>query len=176
MGEADAIRRQPLSFFAREENLAGGTVTDIPSPKVDQPLTKERDDVKLVPKEYISKGPELRLEAKRFATSDVDMEEKRKGRVTDRWLRVWMATGLVSAFMLWNWMVIDIVQSAAETDVQMIREKLIDPAYRTVTEKVYMALIAATAAQVGTLLVVITRYLFRAPTASRLRAKSRQDR
>lgn len=85
-----------------------------------------------------------------------------------------MATGLVSVFMLWNWVVIDIVRSAAETDVQMIREKLIEPAHRTVTEKVYMSLIAATAVQVGTLLVVITRYLFRAPAASRLR--SRQDR
>jgi cellulose biosynthesis protein BcsQ len=30
----------------------------------------------------------------------------------------------------------DIVQSAAATDVQLIREKFIDPAHRTITEKV----------------------------------------
>jgi hypothetical protein len=78
-----------------------------------------------------------------------------------------MATVLVLAFMLWNGAVMHIVQSAAETDVQMIREKLMDPVHRTITEKVYMSLIAATAVQVGTLLVVITRYLFRAPAASR---------
>jgi hypothetical protein len=115
----------------------------------------------------LSKGPGLRLEAKRCAISDALVEEERKGLASDRRLRVGMATGLVLAFMLCNWAVMDIVQSAAATDVQLIREKFIDPAHRTITEKVYMSLIAATAIQVGTLLVVITRYLFRAPAAGR---------
>jgi len=44
------------------------------------------------------------------------VEEERKGLASDRWLRVWMATGLVLAFMLWNWAVMHIVHSAAETD------------------------------------------------------------
>jgi hypothetical protein len=56
----------------------------------------------------------------------------------------------------------------------MIREKLIEAGHRTITDKVYISLIAATAAQVGTLLIVMARYLFREPAASRLSAKSRR--
>jgi hypothetical protein len=81
-------------------------------------------------------------------------KEHVKTLVSDRWLRGWMALALVIVFVAWNWIVIDIVRSAAETDVRMIQEKLIESAHRTITEKVYISLVAATAAQVGTLLGV----------------------
>lgn len=143
---------------------------------IDTPSPKPHPKVARPNKESIPREGSLPVKEWVSEVDESLAKEHVKTLVSDRRLRIFLAITIVMVFAAWNGVVVYIVEIAAETDAQMIREKLIESAHRTITDKVYISLIAATAAQVGTLLVVMARYLFRAPTASRLRAKSRQDR
>jgi hypothetical protein len=78
----------------------------------------------------------------------------------DRWLRIIMAIALTALFIGLNGAVVCMVRSAVSHDLEMLAAKTITADQRLITEKVYLALIGGTVAQVAAIVVAMARYLF----------------
>ena len=63
-------------------------------------------------------------------------------------------------FSVLNIVVVGLIFWAAHHDVALIREQVMNPADRLITEEVFMALIAGTVAQIAAILLIITKSLF----------------
>ncbi len=74
--------------------------------------------------------------------------------------RFWMVIVITALFVLLNGAVIWLIWQAFNTDVQLLKAKLIPSDQRLITDKVFMSLVGATTVQAGAALVGITRYLF----------------
>ena len=77
-----------------------------------------------------------------------------------QYLREWVAGGIMVVFILANAAVLWIVLRLVQVDQDNIAAHLIAPSDRIITNQVIMALLGATAAQVGAIAVIIARYLF----------------
>ena len=90
-------------------------------------------------------------------------EETIKDKQADRTLRIGMAFALTFLFMALNVVVICMLFDAVRADRAMLAAKLVQPADRLITDKVYMSLIGGTVLQVAAIVIAIARYLFPAP-------------
>jgi hypothetical protein len=79
---------------------------------------------------------------------------------TDTRLRVVMVIVLALIFVGLNAGMGYLIHFAYSTDITLIREKLITPDQRSISEKAFMALIGATVVQVGLGIAAVVAYLF----------------
>jgi len=75
-------------------------------------------------------------------------------------LRALMAFVLVVLFVAINYQVWQLIVQAFESDVELLRAKVIQPDQRLVTDKVLITLITATAVEVAVCIAAVVRYLF----------------
>lgn len=78
----------------------------------------------------------------------------------DAELRQWMARWMVWLFAIANVMVLAVIAGLVWLDQGNLGAKLIAPGDRIIGNQVVMTLIGATTVQVGTIAVIIARYLF----------------
>lgn len=97
-----------------------------------------------------------------LSPSGID-EENIKDKRADRALRVVMAIALTILFVALNAVVVYMLFDAVQADRAMLAAKLVQPADRLITDKVYMSLIGGTVLQVAAIVIAIARYLFPAP-------------
>jgi hypothetical protein len=105
---------------------------------------------------------------------DLDLEADREGltvahitalsdarvRRADAALRRWMARRVMWAFILGNAVTLCAFGALVWLDQSDIEAKVVAPGDRLITSQVFMALLGATTVQVGTIAVLMTRYLF----------------
>jgi hypothetical protein len=77
-----------------------------------------------------------------------------------QFLREWVAGGIMVLFVAANVVTLIVVERLVRLDQSNIAGHLITPADRIITNQVVMALLGATAVQVGAIAVIIARYLF----------------
>ena len=77
-----------------------------------------------------------------------------------QFLREWVAGGIMALFIVANGVTLFAVDRLVRLDQSNIEAHLIKPAYRIITNQVIMALLGATAVQVGAIAVIIAQYLF----------------
>ena len=77
-----------------------------------------------------------------------------------QYLREWVAGGIMVLFIAANVVTLIVVERLVRLDQSNIAGHLITPADRIITNQVVMALLGATAVQVGAIAVIIARYLF----------------
>jgi hypothetical protein len=92
--------------------------------------------------------------------------EQIAGMRADRTLRIGMAVALTVLFVVMNGVVVCLIVHGIEMDSRMITEKMLLPADRLVTEKVYISLVGATVVQLSSILFAIARYLFPAAASA----------
>lgn len=75
-----------------------------------------------------------------------------------------MAAALVGLFIFLNWQVMDFVAKALQQDAKLLAASKFNGAYKAlITPEVVMALITATAVQLGAAIITIVGYLFPKP-------------
>lgn len=83
---------------------------------------------------------------------------------TDTWVRAGMAGALVVLFIVLNWQVMNFVTSALRQDAFLLISGNFNGSYKAlITPEVVMALITATAVQLGAAIITIVGYLFPKP-------------
>jgi hypothetical protein len=81
-------------------------------------------------------------------------------KLDDQSLRRWMATRIVWTFIAGNALTVTAIGALCWLDQSNIVHAMIQPEDRIIDHRVVMALIAGTTVQVGTIAVIIARYLF----------------
>lgn len=83
---------------------------------------------------------------------------------TDTWVRACMAAALVGLFIFLNWQVMNFVGKALQQDAKLLAASQFNGVYKAlITPEVVMALITATAVQLGAAIITIVGYLFPKP-------------
>jgi hypothetical protein len=77
-----------------------------------------------------------------------------------QYLREWVAGGIMVLFILANALMLYVVYRLVWLDQANLEAHLITPVDRIISNQVIMALLGATAVQVGAIAVIIARYLF----------------
>ncbi len=77
-----------------------------------------------------------------------------------------MVAGLLVVFFGLNCGMLYMIHAAFSVDVTLLQAKTVTSAERVISEKVFLALIAATVAQVGAGIIVMVNYLFPKRTLS----------
>jgi hypothetical protein len=77
-----------------------------------------------------------------------------------QYLREWVAGGIMLLFILANALMLYAVYRLVWLDQSNLEAHLITPADRIISNQVIMALLGATAVQVGAIAAIIARYLF----------------
>jgi hypothetical protein len=120
------------------------------------PLIEGRANVGLEPMTPQALGTvSLNREAERERLSVDDQIKQR-----DAELREWMANRVVPSFLWANGLILGALAILVALDEINISLHMIAPGDRIITSRVIMALLGATTVQVGTIAVLIARYLF----------------
>lgn len=101
----------------------------------------------------------IRLDSEEIKLGAIE-EEELAGRKTNRWLRAAMTSVMAALFIGLNGVVIWLIYYAMQMDAYMIANGDIQSTERLITDRVFLALIAGTVAQLGGMMYVITQYLF----------------
>lgn len=92
--------------------------------------------------------------------NEKEVDARIRSMDADTKVRSRMAVTIGLLFVALNAAVMVLVWNAIESDIALLRDKLIQNNQRLITENVFMSLIGATVVQVGITLVAITGYLF----------------